>query len=328
MVKRLEHARRLKRMNVLITGGTGNLGSRLVIPLVKRGDNVAAFDIRSTPHFQSPEFQQVNCITGDLADREGIIQAVRSLKIDSIFHLGAVLSSAAEDNPYEAWQANMNGMVNVLDAARLGGTKKVIFSSTIATYGIAVASPLLDDSPQWPISLYGVTKVAGERLGVYYQSRFGLDFRGIRFPAVIAPRGAGGGASAYCSAIFEQSICHGSYELFVRPTTRAPMLYIADAVRALLDLHDAPSEHLSRRVYNIAGIFPSAEELAQVILKRLPKVQITYKPDPLRTSIVESWPRTIDDSAARTDWQWKSNWSLEQIADEIIEALKDELARQ
>ena len=315
-------------MNILITGGAGNLGSQLAIPLVKRGDHVVAFDIRSTPHFQSPEFEKVDYITGDLAQREEVIQTVRSLKIDSIFHLGAVLSSAAEENPYDAWQANMNGMVNVLDAARLGGATKVIFSSTIATYGISVPSPLLDDSPQWPISLYGVTKVAGERLGVYYFSRFGLDFRGIRLPAVIAPRGAGGGASAYCSAVFEQSVRHGSYELFVRPTTRAPMLYIADAVRALLDLHDIPAEALSRRVYNIAGIYPSAQELAEVIQKRLPKVQITYKPDPLRTSIVESWPQRIDDSAARADWNWKSNWSLDQMADEIIEALRDELARQ
>jgi threonine 3-dehydrogenase len=315
-------------MNILITGGTGNLGSRLVIPLVRRGDHVAVFDIRATPHFESAEFRKVTTITGDLADREGVTEAVRSLSIDTIFHLGAVLSSAAEEKPYDAWQANMNGMANVLEAARLGGAKKVIFSSTIATYGISVESPLLDDSPQWPISLYGVTKVAGERLGVYYQNRFGLDFRGIRLPAVIAARGSGGGASAYCSAAFEQSICHGSYEFFVRPGTRAPMLYVADAVHALLNLHDAPADQLSRRMYNIAGIHPSADEMAQAILKRLPAVRITYNPDPLRTSIVESWPKEIDDSAARKDWGWKSNWNLEQITDEIIEAMKDELARQ
>lgn len=315
-------------MNVLITGGTGNLGSRLAIPLVQRGDQVAVFDRRSTPHFESPEFHRVTAITGDLADREAILDAVRSLNIDSIFHLGAVLSSAAEDSPVEAWQANMNGMVNVLDAARLGGAKKVIFSSTIATYGSELASPLIDDAPQWPVSLYGVTKVAGERLGVYYESRFGLDFRGMRLPAVIAPRGSGGGASAYCSAVFEQSICHGKYDFFVRPGTRAPMLYIADAVRGLLDLHDAPGENLSRNVYNVAGISPSAEELGQAIHKRLPKVQITYTPDPLRTAIVESWPQQIDDSVARHDWNWKPQWNLEQITDEIIEVLGNELARQ
>jgi nucleoside-diphosphate-sugar epimerase len=154
------------------------------------------FDRRSTPHFESPEFHQVTAITGDLADQEAVLEAVRSLNIHSIFHLGAVLSSTAEDSPAEAWQANMNGMVNVLDAARLGGAQKVIFSSTLATYGSQLAPLLLDDAPQWPVSLYGVTKVAGERLGVYYENRFGLDFRGLRLPAVIAPRGSGGGASA------------------------------------------------------------------------------------------------------------------------------------
>jgi threonine 3-dehydrogenase len=315
-------------MNILITGGTGNLGSRLVIPLVQRGHRVAVFDVRSTPHFVSAEFEKVIAITGDLADRQAILNAVSSLKIQSIFHLGAVLSSSAEDNPYDAWQANMNGMLNVLDSARLGGAEKVIFSSTIATYGSHVASPLLDDSPQWPISLYGVTKVAGERLGAYYHSRFGLDFRGIRLPALIAARGSGGGASAYCSAVFEQSVCQGKYEFFVRPGTRAPMLYIEDAVRALLDLHEAPAQNLSRHVYNIAGIVPSAEELAEAVRKRLPAVKITYNPDPLRTSIVESWPQQIDDSAARKDWKWKSSWNLEQISDAIIEVLKNELARQ
>jgi len=315
-------------MNILITGGTGNLGSRLAIPLLQRGDRVAVFDRRSTPHFPSPEFRSVTAITGDLADREAVLDAVRSMNINSIFHLGAVLSSAAEDNPVEAWQANMNGMVNVLDAARLAGTHKVIFSSTIATYGSHIASPLVDDAPQWPVSLYGVTKVAGERLGVYYQNRFGLDFRGMRLPAVIAPRGSGGGASAYCSAVFEQSVCLGKYDFFVRPSTRAPMLYIADAVQGLLDLHDAPAENLTRRVYNIAGISPSAEELAGAIRKRLPAVQISYTPDPLRTAIVESWPQQIDDSTARRDWNWKANWNLDQITDEIIEVLGNELARQ
>jgi len=315
-------------MNILITGGTGNLGSRLVVPLVRRGDKVAVFDIRSTPHFASPEFQRVKTITGDLADREAVIAAVRSLKIDSIFHLGAVLSGSAEDNPSEAWQANMTGTVNVLDAARLGGARKVVFSSTIATYGGNIASPLRDNSPQWPISLYGVTKVAGERLGVYYQTRFGLDFRGIRLPAVIAPRGSSGGASAYCSAVFEHSVFYGKYDFFVRPTTKAPMLYIGDAVSALLDLHDASNKNLRYSMYNIAAIYPTAGDLARSIKKTLPDVKITYSPDPLRTSIVESWPQEIDDSAARYDWNWKPAWTLEKITGEIVKILKNESAHK
>ncbi|HEX4489479.1 MAG TPA: NAD-dependent epimerase/dehydratase family protein [Terriglobales bacterium] len=309
-------------MNVLITGGTGNIGSRLVVPLVRRGDQVTIFDIRSNPHVDSPEFHKAKAVTGDLADRDTVLDLVRLQKIDSIFHLGAVLSASAEENPHEAWQANMTGMVNVLDAARLGGAKKVIFSSTIATFGRHATSPLIDDSPQWPNSLYGVTKVAGERLGVYYLERFGVDFRGLRLPAVIAPRGAGGGASAYCSASFEESILQGKYDFPVRPTTRAPMAYIADVVDALVALHDAPAENLTRRMYNITGIAPSADEIAKAILKQLPDVKIAYNPDPIKTSIVESWPQEVDDSRARKDWNWKSNWNLDRITGEIIKVLK------
>jgi nucleoside-diphosphate-sugar epimerase len=220
----------------------------------------------------------------------------------------------------------MDGMVNVLDAARFGGAQRVVFSSTIATYGANLPEQLTEDAPQWPVSLYGVTKVAGERLGVYYHHQFSLDFRAIRLPAVIAARGSSGGASAYVSAAFEESVFKGAYEFYVNPTTRAPMLYIADAVRGFLNLHDAPAKNLSRRVYNIAGIAPSAEELEQAIRKLVPKVQFTYRPDPLKCAIVESWPHQIDDSSARKDWGWDSTWNLERTTDEVIEVLRHELA--
>jgi nucleoside-diphosphate-sugar epimerase len=313
-------------MNVLITGGTGNLGSRLAIPLVQRGDRVVAFDIRAEPHFDSAEFREAQVVVGDLADRQRVMGTVREHKIETIFHLGAVLSSSAEENPYDAWRANMDGMVNVLDAARFGGAQRVVFSSTIATYGSDIPQQLTEDAPQWPVSLYGVTKVAGERLGVYYHHQFGLDFRAIRLPAVIAARGSSGGASAYVSAAFEESVFKGTYEFYVNPTTRAPMLYIADAVRGFLNLHDATAKNLSRRVYNIAGIAPSAEELAQAIRKLVPKAQLTYRPDPLKCAIVESWPHQIDDSSARKDWGWDSTWNLERTTDEVIEVLRHELA--
>jgi threonine 3-dehydrogenase len=313
-------------MNVLITGGTGSLGSRLAIPLVQRGNHVVVFDIRSEPHFDSAEFRKVAVVVGDLADRQRVLGVVREHKIEAIFHFGAVLSSSAEENPYEAWRANMDGMVNVLDAARFGGAEQVVFSSTIATYGAHLPEQSTEDAPQWPVSLYGVTKVAGERLGVYYHHQFGLDFRAIRLPAVIAARGSGGGASAYVSAAFEESVFKGGYEFYVNPTTRAPMVYIADAVRGFLDLHDAPAKNLTRRVYNITGISPSAEELAQAIRVHLPKVQFTYRPEPLKCAIVESWPHRIDDSAARKDWGYDSTWNLERTTDEVIEVLRHELA--
>ena len=222
----------------------------------------------------------------------------------------------------------MKGTRNILEAARRLEVKRVVFSSTAATYGAGVPDPLPIDAPQWPVSLYGVTKVAGERLGVYYHYRFGVDFRAIRLPAVVAAQGAGGGASAYCSAVFRESVRYGRYEFYLRPTTRGPILYIADAVTALVGLHDAPAEQLSRRVYNVAGMGRSAEELADAVKKRLPHVAITYNPDPLRVSIVESWPAHIDDSDAARDWGWKAAYDLDRMAHEVIEELENELQDQ
>jgi dTDP-4-dehydrorhamnose reductase len=142
-------------MNILITGGARNLGSRLVVPLVQRGDRVVVFDTQSHPHFESREFGEAELIRGDLADRAAVLDAVQSHQIESIFHLGALLSASAEEHPYDAWLANINGMVNVLDAARIGGARRLIFSSTVATYGSHMATSLTDDAPQWPTSLYG-----------------------------------------------------------------------------------------------------------------------------------------------------------------------------
>ncbi|HLJ88623.1 MAG TPA: NAD-dependent epimerase/dehydratase family protein [Candidatus Angelobacter sp.] len=308
-------------MRILITGGTGNLGSRLLVPLVQRGDQVVLFDLNPRPHVETAEFRRVVFVKGDLGNREDVLRSVRDHGIESIFHLGAVLSSVAEQQPALAWRANMDGICNVYEAARLSGVKRLIFSSTVATYGAGLPDPLPIDAPQWPVSLYGVTKVAGERLGVYYHHRFGIDFRAVRLPAVVAPHGAAGGVSAYCSMAFEESVLKGRYEFFINPTTRAPMLYIADAVRALLELHDLPEEKLRRRVYNLAGINPSAEEMAAAIQQRLPHVQITYRPDPSRVAILESWPHRIDDSEARRDWDWKATYDLARMTDEIIEAL-------
>jgi nucleoside-diphosphate-sugar epimerase len=176
--------------------------------------------------------------------------------------------------------------------------------------------------------LYGVTKVAAERLGVYYQQQFGLDFRAIRLPVIVAAHGSGGGASAYCSAVFEECVRKGRYDFYVQPTTRAQILYIQDAVRGLMDLHDAAPTQLSRCVYNIAGVSALAEELAAVVLRQISKAEISYRPDPLRSGIVESWPQQIDDSDAKRDWDWRVRWDLDRMAREIIEVLQDELPRK
>ena len=315
-------------MNILITGGAGNLGSHLVVPLVRRGDRVTLFDLRREPLADSEEFHQSTFIEGDLGDWNGVWDAVRSQQIETIFHLGAVLSADAEERSEAAWRGNLEGTRNVFMAAHKAGVRRVVFSSTMASYGPGLPEPLSLDAPQWPLTLYGATKVAGERLGVYYHHRFGLDFRGIRLPAVAAARGAPGGISGYCAAVFEESVRNGRYDFFLNPTTRCPMIYIADAIQALLLLHDAPQKNLRHRIYNIGAFGPSAEELAAAVRKQLPEVQITYHPDPIRTPIVESWPSQVDDSDAREDWSWKATYDLDQMASEIIEALRRDLQEE
>ncbi len=311
-------------MNVLLTGGTGNLGSRLLIPLVRRGDRVVIFDLNDQPFIPSEEFDQCKIIKGDLTDRDAVVGAVQNEKIDSIFHLGAILSAQAENERDRAWTINMEGIRNTLEAARLGGVKKFIFSSTLATYGAGLPSPLDIDSPMWPASLYGVTKVAGELLGVYYHHRFGLDFRAIRFPSVIAPRGMLGGAGRFTSEVFLEAVNNGAYEFYLRPDSSIPIVYIADAIKSFLLIHDAPEENLTRRSYNIHARGVTPGELETVVKARLPHVKITYNPEPLQTAMVDSWPHALDDHHAREDWGWQETYDLDRMADEVIATLQNE----
>ena len=308
-------------MRILITGGTGNLGSRLLAPLVQRGDEVTLFDLRETPAETLPEFKKCRVITGDLARSEDVLPLIEELRIESIFHLGAMLSGDAEDDPDRAWNVNMGGTRNVLEAARLFGVKRVLFASTVATFGAGLPEPVHIDAPQWPVSLYGATKVAGERLGVYYHHRFGLDFRCVRLAAVTAPHGSAGGASGFCSLLYVEAIRNGSYEFYLEPGTRAPIIYIDDAVRTLVDLHDAPEEALTRRVYQVNGIGPSAREMADTVKARLPDVRISYVPDPVRNAIVDSWPSQLDATDAANDWGWESRFDLGDMTDAMISAL-------
>lgn len=309
-------------MNILVTGGAGNLGSRLAVPLVQRGDTVTLFDVHAKPAEPSAEVGQCRMAVGDLAVRAGLFRLLEEGRFDSIFHLAALLSGDAEQDPERAWAVNMDGTRNVLEGARLFGVKRVVFTSTVASFGGGLAEPVAPDAPQWPVSLYGVTKVAGERLGVYYHHRFGLDFRCLRLAAVVAPHGAMGGASRFCSELYREVVGKGEYEFYIEPATRAPMIYVDDAIAALLELHNAPESALSRRVYQVNGIAPSAAEMAAAVLARLPQIEFSYKPDPIRNAIVKSWPLRFDDAASARDWGWRSRFDLEAMTDRMLAALQ------
>lgn len=308
-------------MRILITGGTGNLASRLLVPLVRRGDELTLLDVHESPDTSIPELSQCRTVIGDLSVKDDFFKLVGESSFDSIFHMAALLSGDAEKDSDRAWKVNMEGTRNVLEAARIFNVGKILFTSTVASFGAGVPEPVDVDAPQWPISLYGATKVAGERLGVYYHNRFGLDFRCVRLAAVVAPRGAPGGASGFCSLLYRQAVENGKYAFYLNPETRAPLIYVEDAVRALLDLHDAPASALTRRVYQLNGIGPSAEEMAASLKTQLPHVEITYEPDSVRNAIVESWPIEFDASDAVRDWGWRSRFDLDQMTEAMIAEL-------
>lgn len=298
------------------------MGSRVAAPLVRRGDEVTLLDRVAEPRVRTPEFEQCRVEVADIADGERVSAIVAAGEFDSIFHLAALMSSDAEEHPDAAWQVNMVGTRNVLEAARTHGAGRVIFTSTVASYGHMTEDPVPVDAPQWPESLYGATKVAGERLGVYYHHRFGLDFRGLRLVATIAPFGSTGGASSYSSVVYLDAVRRGAYEFYLEPETRAPIIYIEDAVAALIGLHDAPAANLSRRVYTLSGIAPSAAEIAASIQRVLPDTKFTYRPDPVLNAIVDSWPDRYDDSASRADWGWNPKYDLDAITEAVIAAIQ------
>lgn len=311
-------------MRILITGGKGNLGGRLAARLAERGDEVTLFDVRDDAKEDLLGARQCRTVIGDISDRDGFFEAVSAEGFDSIFHLAAILSADAEEDAIRAWNVNMEGTRNVLEAAVKFGIGRVVFTSTVASFGANLPEPVSVDAPQWPESLYGASKVAGERLGVYYHHRFGLDFRGLRLPAVMAPHGAGGGASAYCSQLYVDAVRHGAYEFYLKPTTGTAVIYIDDAVRALMGIHDAREGDLRRRVYQVHGVSPSAEEMAAAVLERMPEVNFTYRADPARDAIVQSWPFTLDDAESARDWSWEAELDLAAMTERMLVALTAE----
>jgi threonine 3-dehydrogenase len=204
----------------------------------------------------------------------------------------------------------------------------MIFTSSIAVYGPGLPDPTPDPVPLEPTTMYGVTKAGGELLGCYYHTRYGFDFRGVRFPGLISATLPGGGTSDYALFMYVDGVRLGVYEAFCREDTRIPLMYMPDALRALVELADAKNEKLTRRVYNVAAFSPTARQIADSVKRLVPEVKITFRPEPLRQGILDSWPRALDDSAARRDWNWKPEFSLEQMTDDLIPKIKKLLAER
>lgn len=309
-------------MSKLITGGLGFVGSHLARKLVELGEDVVLFDLVSQSKLIEDIKDKVKIVRGDLSNWAQVLHGVKEYDVDCIYHAGALLSATAEENPLAAYMVNANGTFHVLEAARLFDVKKVIYLSTAATYGPGLPERISDDEVQKPTTMYGVTKVFCERLGEYYHRKFGLNFRGARLPSIIGPGRGGGGASVYTSLIIQEPAAGRLYKVFVDEEAKTPIVYIKDAVQALIQLEQADENSLKRRVYNIEGFAPTAIELANAVKKYIPEARIEFHPIPEMVDIVHNWPQEIDGSYAREDWGWKTRYTLDGMIEDFIEEFR------
>jgi threonine 3-dehydrogenase len=301
----------------LITGGGGNLACRLTHALARREARIVLFD--AAPQPVAPVAAGCEYRRGDLTQPDEVQRLFQHLDSDVVvLHLASLLSGSSETNRPAAWRINVDATFELLEASLRHRVRQFFFPSSVAAFGGPLPPLISDDHPQWPTSLYGVSKAAVERLGVYYHERHGLDFRCLRLPVVVSPQAPPGAASAYASRAFIEAVTEGRFVFRVAPETQPSLIYLPDVVRAMVELLDAPAERLTRRVYNIQALSPTAREIAAAIARRLPSAELRFEPDPDTTRLIASWPIAFDDTAARRDWGWRPLFDLESMADDLI----------
>ena len=309
-------------MSILITGGSGLIGASLTRMMVELGEHPAVFDIAPIHPILRELGSGFNYFQGSVDNLPELLNIIKMESIDTIFHLGGMLSIPSERKPWASFQANVVGTFNVLEAARLEKVNKVIYSSTIATYSKDIQSSVIDDfTLQRPTTMYGATKVFGELLGRVYARKFGIDFRGVRFPSVVGPGVKTAHMSIYHAWTIEEPLKGNPYEIYVEPETRVPAIYFKDAIRALWLLSKAEREQIKTMVYIIAGVTPpySAMELAEIVRSKIPGARLTFNPDPNTMELLkEIGSLRFDEERARSEWDWNPSYSLSQMVDDFI----------
>ena len=312
---------------ILVTGSVGQIGSELTLALRERygNDNVIAGGRKTQPSRElrdSGPFEIVDCTDVHAVDR-----VVKKYRIDTIYHLAALLSAVAENNPQLAWKVNVNALVNVLEVAREHDCA-VFTPSSIGAFGPTTpADNTPQDTIQRPTSMYGVTKVSGELLCDYYHEKFGVDTRGLRYPGIISyVTLPGGGTTDYAVQIFYDAITRGRYTCFLKRGTKLDMMYMPDAIKGAIAVMEAdPRELKHRNAFNVSAMSFAPEDIATEVAKLIPEFTMDYEVDALRQSIADSWPNSMDDSAAREEWGWRPDYDLPRMCKDMIEKLTPKL---
>ena len=307
---------------ILIIGANGQIGSELVGALAELhgADNVIASDIGTDNVYGAARYTRL-----DVLDRAGLAALVAAENITQVYQLAALLSATGEQAPLKAWTLNLDGLLNILEVARergeAGTPLRVFWPSSIAAFG--PNTPAVN-TPQFtvmdPTTIYGISKLAGERLCEYYFTKYGVDVRSIRYPGIISFKSPpGGGTTDYAIAIFYAALRNQPYECFLEAETTLPMIYMPDAIRATIELMEAPAARVAiRSSYNVAGVSFNPRQLAQAIGRAVPGFAIHYKPDS-RQAIAATWPQSLDDSAAAADWGWRAQVSTEKMVADMLE---------
>jgi len=306
---------------ILVIGANGQIGSELVDALAQKhgAQNVIATDIGARNVYNAARYQVLNVL-----DKEALATLVASENITQVYQLAAMLSATGEAAPLKAWTLNMDGLLNILEVARVRGEQgkplRVFWPSSIAAFGPNTPS---HDTPQLtvmdPTTIYGISKLAGERLCEYYFLKYGVDVRSIRYPGIISYKSPpGGGTTDYAIAIFHAALRGETYECFLGPQTTLPMIYMPDAIRATVELMEAPASQIKvRSSYNVAGVSFNPAQLAEAITRAVPGFRIEYKPDS-RQAIADTWPHSLDDCHATADWGWRARIGTEEMVKDML----------
>jgi nucleoside-diphosphate-sugar epimerase len=307
-------SKRVYMKKVLVIGASGQIGTELIVGLRSRfgNESIIASDLQDQPKeaLKNGPYEKL-----DIMDDQALRAIVKKHQVTEIYLLAALLSATAEKNPDFAWKLNMEGLFHVLNLAKEGIIKKIFWPSSIAVFGPTTPS---DQTPQFtimePTTVYGISKLAGERWCEYYAKQFNVDVRSIRYPGLISYTSLpGGGTTDYAVDIFYSANRNEAYNCFLSADTALPMMYMEDAINATISLMEAPAESVKiRSSYNLGGISFTPAEIFNEIKKHRPTVEITYSPD-FRQKIADSWPSSIDDSRAKTDWGWKAAYDLEKM---------------